>query len=141
MLLYKKGFKKLPKVMFHFIVSGEIAFDEVFFAFTFSFKTRFYLFIYFFACRSSHPDVLLRKGVPKVCIKFTGEYPCRSVISIKKFPTSLKSRFSMGLLNIFRRIFPKYTSGWLLMCMLLDPPLSNFYLVCFEISTLSGFPF
>ena len=27
--------------------------------------------------------VLLRKGVLKICSKFTGEHPCRSVISIK----------------------------------------------------------
>ena len=35
--------------------------------------------------RSSHPEVFLRKGVPKICSKFTGEHPCRSVISIKLF--------------------------------------------------------
>ena len=33
--------------------------------------------------RSSPPEVFLRKGVLKICCKFTGEYPCRSVISIK----------------------------------------------------------
>ena len=33
--------------------------------------------------RSSHPEVFLRKGVLKICSKFTGEHPCRSVISIK----------------------------------------------------------
>ena len=33
--------------------------------------------------RSSHPEVFLGKGVLKVCSKFTGEHPCRSVISIK----------------------------------------------------------
>ena len=33
--------------------------------------------------RSSHPEVFLRKGVLKTCSKFTGEHPCRSVISIK----------------------------------------------------------
>ena len=33
--------------------------------------------------KSSHPEVLLRKGVLKICSKFTGEHPCQSVISIK----------------------------------------------------------
>ena len=27
-------------------------------------------------CRSSHPEVFLRKGVLKICSKFTGNYPC-----------------------------------------------------------------
>ena len=31
----------------------------------------------------SHPEVFLVKGVLKICRKFTGEHPCRSVISIK----------------------------------------------------------
>ena len=26
--------------------------------------------------RSSHPEVFLGKGVPKICSKFTGEHPC-----------------------------------------------------------------
>ena len=33
--------------------------------------------------RSSHPEVFLRKGVLKICSKFTEERPCRSVISTK----------------------------------------------------------
>ena len=33
--------------------------------------------------RSSHPEVFLVKGVLRICIKFTGEHPCLSVISIK----------------------------------------------------------
>ena len=33
--------------------------------------------------RSSRPEVFLRKGVLKLCSKFTGERPCRSAISIK----------------------------------------------------------
>ena len=31
----------------------------------------------------SHAEVFLRKGVLKICSKFAGEHPCRSVISIK----------------------------------------------------------
>ena len=33
--------------------------------------------------RSSHPEVFLRKGVLKICSKYTGEHSCRSTISIK----------------------------------------------------------
>ena len=33
--------------------------------------------------RRNHPDLLLRKGVLKICSKFTGEHPCRNVISIE----------------------------------------------------------
>ena len=33
--------------------------------------------------RSSRSEVFLRKGVLKMCCKFTGEYPCRRAISIK----------------------------------------------------------
>ena len=55
-------------------------------------KTNFFIFLYFArkvvflkGClfRSSRPEVFLGKGVPKICIKFTGENPCRSVISIE----------------------------------------------------------
>ena len=47
--------------------------------------------------RSSHPEVLLGKGVLKICSKFTREHPCQSVISIK-FASLLKSHFDMGAL-------------------------------------------
>ena len=33
--------------------------------------------------RRRRPEVFLIKGVLKICSKFTGEHPCRSVISIK----------------------------------------------------------
>ena len=70
--------------------------------------------------RSSHPEVFYEKGVLKICSKFTGEQPCRSVISIK-----LQSSFieiiilhdcsSVNLLHIFRIPFPRSTSGRLLL--------------------------
>ena len=41
------------------------------------------VFINFTLFRSSHPEVFSRKGVLEICSKFTGEYPCRSVISMK----------------------------------------------------------
>ena len=74
--------------------------------------------------RSSHPEVFLGKGVLKICSKFTGEHPCRSVISIKflcKFTeiTLQQGRSPVNLLHIFRTPFPKNTAGRLLLCLLL----------------------
>ena len=45
--------------------------------------------------RSSRPEVFLGKGILKICSKFTGEQPCRSVISIK-----LQSNFTEITLGI-----------------------------------------
>ena len=50
--------------------------------------------------RSSRPQVFLRKGVLKLCIKFREEHPWWSVISIKL---------------LFNRSFSKNTSGRLLL--------------------------
>ena len=57
--------------------------------------------------RSSHPEVFLEKGVLKICSKFTGEHPCRNVISIKleSKATLLKSHFGMGVLCKFATCF------------------------------------
>ena len=43
-------------------------------------------------------QVFLGKGVLKICSKFKGEHPCRSVISIKLHTTLLKSHFSVDVL-------------------------------------------
>ena len=48
--------------------------------------------------RSSHLEVFLGKGVLKICNKFTGEHPCRSVISINLLCNLLKSHFGAGVL-------------------------------------------
>ena len=79
--------------------------------------------------RSRHPQVFLKKGILKICSKFAGEHPCRSVISIK-----LQSNFTeivlrygyspLNLLHIFSKPFIKNTSGWLLLnfsYFLMDP--------------------
>ena len=39
-------------------------------------------FTEFLKYRRSPPEKFLRKGVLKICSKFTGEYPCQSAISI-----------------------------------------------------------
>ena len=60
-----------------------------------------------FSYRSSHPEVFLGKGVLKIYSK----------------ATLLISHFGMGviliLLHIFRTAFPKNTSGWLLLLILI----------------------
>ena len=61
----------------------------------------------------------LGKGVPKMYSKFTGEYPCLSVILIKFqsnfFEITLRHGCSpANLLYIFRTPSPKNTSGRLL---------------------------
>ena len=48
--------------------------------------------------RSSRPEVFLRKGILKICNKFTGEHPCRSMISAKSY-------FGMGVLLYICCIF------------------------------------
>ena len=53
-----------------------------------------------------HPEVFLRKGVLKICNKFTGEQQCRSVtIEI----------MDVRVLHIFRAPFPKNIFEWLLL--------------------------
>ena len=68
--------------------------------------------------RSSHLKEFLGKGVLKICSKFIGEHPCRSVISIKLQSNFIEMTFRQGcssvnLLHIFRTPFPKNTCRWL----------------------------
>ena len=73
--------------------------------------------------RSSHPAVFLRKVVLKICSKFTGEDPYRSVVSIKLQNNFIKITlrhgcFPVNLLHIFKTPFPRNTSGWLLLYLI-----------------------
>ena len=68
--------------------------------------------------RSSQPEVF--KGALKICSKFTGEYPCRSVISIKLLCNFIEITLWYGCSPIFRTPFTKNTSGRLLLCLLID---------------------
>ena len=79
---------------------------------------KFYLPLCCF--RSSHSEVFLRKGVLKICSKFTGEHPCRSAISIKLQSNFIEIVLRQGcspvnLLHTFRAPFPRNTSDWLLL--------------------------
>ena len=71
-------------------------------------------------CRSSPAEVFSGKGVLKICCNFTGEHPCRSVISIKLFYNFIKITLRHGcshvnLLHIFRKSFHKNTFEWQLL--------------------------
>ena len=60
--------------------------------------------------RSSRPEMFLKKGVLKICSKFTGDHPCRSVISIKLLCNFIEIALRDGcspvnLLHIFRTPF------------------------------------
>ena len=66
--------------------------------------------------KSNHPEVYLGKGILKICSKFTGEHPCRSVISIKLLCSFIEIAIWHGCSpvnsrQIFRTSFPKNTSG------------------------------
>ena len=80
-----------------------------------------YIIIYVMQYRQKQPSRgVLKKGVLKICSKFTGEHPCWSVISNKLqsnfFEIALRHGFSaVNLLHIFRIPFFKNTSGWLLL--------------------------
>ena len=64
---------------------------------------------------SSHPEVLLRKGVLEICSKFTGEHPCRSVLC-NFIEIALRHGYSpTNLLHILRKPFIKNTSERLLL--------------------------
>ena len=80
-------------------------------------------FFYFFIDmidRSNPLQVLLEKGILKICSKFTGEHPCRSVISIKSQSNFIEITFWHGytpvnLQHIFRTPFLKNYLGELLL--------------------------
>ena len=70
--------------------------------------------------RSSRSEVFLRKGVQKICSKFRGEHPCRSVISIKLQSNIIEIALRHGcspvnLLHIFRTPFLRNTSERILL--------------------------
>ena len=104
--------------------------------------------------RGGHPETFLRKGVLKIYSKFTGEYLYRKVISIKLqsnfIEITLRHGFStVNLLYVFRKAFPKNTSGQLLLAHLFElgylftpdlntvntPDVTVFFLVTFALTT------
>ena len=75
---------------------------------------------YVLSHRKSNPDVFLQKGVLKICSKFTGEHPCRSMISTKLLCNFIEIKLRhwcspVNLLHISRIPFPRNTSEGLLL--------------------------
>ena len=73
--------------------------------------------------RSSRPEVFLRKGVLKICCKFTGEHPCRSVTSMKLQSNLIEIALLHGcspvnLMHIFKTPLLESTSRRLLLKIL-----------------------
>ena len=97
-------------------------------------------------CRSSPPEVFLGKGVLKICSKFTGEHPCRSVISIKLLCNFIKIALRHGcspvnLLHIFRTTFLRTPlEVCFYKCMVLSKEIRNQFipLVSFHIPSEHG---
>ena len=103
---------------------------------------QFDLSLSLLSLRSTHPKAYLGKGVlKKICSEFTGERPCESVISIKLFcnfiEITLRQLVSpFNLLHIFRTLFPKDTSGRLLLksdCGTTFTPKLNLVIIIFTI--------
>ena len=101
--------------------------------------------------RSNRPEVFLKKGILKICSKFTGEHPYRSVISIKLLCNVIEIALPDGcspvnLLYIFRTPFPKNTSGRLLLNVQLWKELfynviydtANKYIWCCNVTAVEG---
>ena len=75
--------------------------------------------------------MFLGQCVLKICNKFTGEHPCRSVISIKLFCNFIEITLRHGcspinLIHIFRTLFYKITSGGLIL------PFIFLFFQCFD---------
>ena len=75
--------------------------------------------------RSSPPEVFLRKGVLKICSKFTGEDPCQSVISKKAQSNFIEITLWHGCSpvnspHIFRASFSRKAFGGLPLRVLLQ---------------------
>ena len=72
----------------------------------------------------SLPEVFLGKGGLEICSKYSGEYPCRSMISIKLLCSFIEIArrhgcSSVNLLHIFRTTFYKNTFERLLLVIYL----------------------
>ena len=89
--------------------------------------------------------MFLGKVVLKICSKFTGEHPCRSVISIKLLCNFIEIALRHGcspvnLLHIFSTCFNRNTSGRLLLSLF---TLTNFICINLiyvrDVSNLSAY--
>ena len=100
-----------------------------------------YIFYYLKYFRSSCPEVFLGKSVLKTCSKFTGEQPCRSVISIKLERKIYKCSWSNPSICSFNYNIPSLSA---IICtpFLFSAYINHIYIVCsLELSGIFIFPF
>ena len=103
-----------------------------FFAFQFFFRK--YVLCQYQIQHRCPQEVLLGKGVLKICSKFTGERLCQNVISnVLLFATLIEIKLRHGcspvnLLHIFRTSFPKNIS-WGLLLSTFDSLLNSFFYI------------
>ena len=87
-----------------------------------SFTFLYFVFLRFIHVEAAiqHTEVFSRKGVLKICSKFTGEHPFRSAISIKLLCSFIETALRHGcspenLLHVFRTPFLEKISEGLLL--------------------------
>ena len=104
----------LKKITNFFEITANFRLKEIFWIVLFLLlkylQWKWLLFIYPMlpVFRSSHPEVFFRKGVLKICSKFTGEHPCRSAISIKLLWNCTSAWvFSCKFASYFQNTFSK----------------------------------
>ena len=123
--------RKSQRLLLELDISKQNNYNYLLHIFLYSLILSYYIALFTtFPClsRSSHPEMVLRKGVLKICSKFTGEHPCQSAISIKLLCNFVEIALwhecsPVTLLHIFRTFFPKNTSGRLLL------DFANFWIV------------
>ena len=118
--LFKKSysFKHYPLHLYQALIQNVLMKISGFQVYRFQCELELKLWLRRF--RSSRLEVFLEKYVLKICSKFTGEHPCRSLISIKLLwnfiEITLRHECSpVNLLYIFGTLFPTNTSGRLLL--------------------------
>ena len=121
--LFKKSysFKHYPLHLYQALIQNVLMKISGFQVYRFQCELELKLWLRRF--RSSRLEVFLEKYVLKICSKFTGEHPCRSLISIKLLwnfiEITLRHECSpVNLLYIFGTLFPTNTSGRLLLKVL-----------------------
>ena len=125
------GFVKGGSEFWIFFIQIWVGREDLYF---FAIKSLWYLYVFLLiplenlflfvaalmTVRSTRTEVFLRKGIRKICSKFTGELPCQSAISIKLQSNFIEIKLMhecapVNLLHILRTPFLKNTPELLLL--------------------------
>ena len=109
---FTQGLKNISLNQMEIQKTNSLTFQNISFAYFFSFSESLTCGVF----RSSRPEVFLVKGVLKICSKFAGKHPSRSVILKKLHSNCIEvtlrhGRSPVNLLHIFRTLFLKNISG------------------------------